>query len=87
MTDTTSGQAATVVSGICSCRRCEDRTTDIYRMVGWCRNCKTRDILMLFRAGDKAHALTCPVCGNYFSVEPSRLATADEIRAAYEAKP
>jgi uncharacterized Zn finger protein (UPF0148 family) len=70
------------VSGVCVCAKCEGRTRDIYRMVGTCLNCGTGDILMLFRAGDKAGVLDCPVCGVWRSVRPNRLATDDEIPAA-----
>ena len=70
------------VSGLCMCSKCTERTGDIYRMIGSCYNCKTDGILMLFRAGDKAGNLDCPVCGNYNSVHSHRLATEDEIPAA-----
>ena len=70
------------VSGICMCAKCEARTRDIYRMVGTCYNCGQKDILMLFRAGDKAAHLDCPVCGNWRSVHSQRLATPDEIPAS-----
>lgn len=70
------------VSGKCMCDRCESRTQDIYRMVGSCSNCCAEDILMLFRAGDRARSLDCPVCRVYSSVRPLRLATADEVPVA-----
>src|ERR1035437_2438586 len=70
------------VSGICACQKYEDRTKDIYRMVGTCLNCGTKDILMLFRAGDSASNLDCPVCGNWKKVSARRLATDDEIPLA-----
>jgi ssDNA-binding Zn-finger/Zn-ribbon topoisomerase 1 len=63
----------------CDCKDCIERTTDIYRMVGHCQNCGQRDILMLFRSGDKAGNGDCPVCGNWRSVSADRLATPDEI--------
>jgi hypothetical protein len=50
-------------------------------MVGACRNCRTEGIIILFRAGDTAAPQDCPVCGNWHTVIPSRLATADEIPA------
>lgn len=68
-----------VVSGKCMCPRCEERTQDIYRMIGYCSNCRTEPILMIFRAGDKATRLDCPVCGVYHTVQPQRLADEDEI--------
>jgi hypothetical protein len=74
------------VSGKCMCSKCEARTTRQYRMVGHCTNCGAKDVLMLFRSGDKAHNLDCPVCGNWGTggggVHPDRLATPDEIPAA-----
>ena len=70
------------VSGLCGCPSCTERTTSIYRMIGSCRNCGQRDILMLFRSGDPSRSLDCPVCGNYWTVNASRLATEDEISAA-----
>jgi transcription elongation factor Elf1 len=70
------------VDGRCGCHKCEARTGDIYRMVGRCRNCGTEDILMLFRAGDKAAELDCPVCGNWHTVRAGRLATEDEVSVA-----
>lgn len=69
----------TTIDGRCFCKRCEDRTGDIYRMVGACANCHTDHLLMIFRTGDRATALDCPVCGRDGSVLPERLATADEI--------
>ena len=71
-----------MVDGRCFCDKCEARTTSIYRMVGFCWNCKADPILMIFRAGDKANDLDCPVCGVYQKVHPQRLATPDEIPAA-----
>lgn len=70
------------VDGRCFCHRCEQRSKDIYRMVGACSNCRTADILVLYRTGDRAGEVDCPVCGNYHSVRVTRLATADEIPAA-----
>ena len=67
------------VDGRCTCQRCRDRTENIYRMIGVCYNCHAKPILMLFRAGDRSAALDCPICGNYHSVHPLRLATPDEI--------
>lgn len=70
------------VSGKCMCDRCEARTKDIYRMVGYCTNCGTQPILMIFRAGDKKHDLDCPACGVRRSVRPQRLAAPYEIPEA-----
>lgn len=67
----------------CGCSRCVDRTENVYRMVGHCTNCGAKDILILYRAGDRAARLDCPVCGNYRSVSADRLATADEIPEAF----
>ena len=67
------------VSGKCCCPDClKWRTQDIYRMVGKCHNCHTEDILMIFRSGEEARTLSCPVC-NTRNVMPTRLATDDEI--------
>ena len=70
------------VSGICMCKDCTDRTSDIYRMVGACLNCGTDRILMLFRFGDPAVPLDCPVCGCWHKVTPQRIARDDEIPEA-----
>lgn len=67
------------VDARCGCRRCEARTQDIYRMVARCLNCRAAPILILYRAGDKAADVDCPVCGVWHSVKPERLATDDEI--------
>jgi hypothetical protein len=74
-----------MVDARCMCRRCEDRTTNVYRMVGYCLNCKTEPILIIYRAGDKASDCDCPVCGVWHSVRARRMATADEIPAAVSA--
>lgn len=68
----------------CGCSRCEERTQDIYRMVGSCSNCGTTDILIIYRAGDSRADLDCPVCGNRHSVQRygQRLASPDEVPAA-----
>lgn len=70
------------VDGRCSCQRCVARTENIYRMVGSCRNCGAKPILMIFRAGDPASSLDCPVCGCGRRVSADRLAGADEIPVA-----
>jgi len=70
------------IDGRCHCQRCEERTGNIYRMVGKCWNCGAADILMLFRAGDKTAPLDCPVCGCYHQVNAQRLATPDEITSS-----
>jgi len=51
----------------------------LYRMVGWCSNCGTKDILVIYRAGDKVSDQDCPVCENLYSVRAynQRLATAE----------
>jgi hypothetical protein len=71
------------IDGRCGCKRCVERTQNMYRMVsGPCSNCHTGPFLMLFRSGDTACALDCPACGNWHTVRPGRAATADEIPAA-----
>lgn len=72
-----------LASGICKCEACEARTSDTYRMIGYCTNCGA-DVLMLYRAGDKAASLDCPVCGNWHTVQSKRLATPDELPMDYE---
>lgn len=69
------------VSALCMCVRCTSRTGEIYRMVGACSNCGTKDILILFRAGDQTREVECPVC-KVRQVRSIRLATDDEIPAA-----
>lgn len=71
------------VSGVCICDRCEVGQRAIYRMIGKCLNCKTDPILMLFRAGDEASSLKCPIC-ECNRVYAYRRATDDEIPAATE---
>lgn len=72
------------VDARCGCDRCKSRTQDIYRMVGWCENCGTGDILVIYRAGDKVSDQDCPVCENPYAVRrPSqKLATPDQVPAA-----
>lgn len=70
------------VSGKCVCAKCEARTSDVYRMVGWCRNCLVGPVLMIFRAGDPVVALDCPECGCWHTVIAKRRATDDEIPEA-----
>lgn len=74
-----------IVSGICTCNRCEVGERRVYRMIGRCYNCRAEPILMLYRSGDTAAPLECPNCGVYASVHAQRLATDEEIPAAAEA--
>lgn len=85
MTNTNTQALEGVIDGRCFCERCEDRTQDIYRMVGSCRNCGAGPFLILYRAGDKAARKDCPACGGYWDVHPDRRATDDEIPAAVRA--
>lgn len=68
------------VSGVCTCSRCEGRTSNIYAMLGVCYNCGT-EVLMLFRIGDETSILDCPTCGCR-RVHSKRLATNDETSEA-----
>ena len=71
------------VSKRCVCAKCESSGRNgMYRMVGYCANCGQKDILILYREGDKAAKADCPTCGNWNSVSPQRLATPDEIPEA-----
>lgn len=72
---------AAFVDGRCGCDRCEERTQNVYRMVGYCSNCGTGGIVILYRAGDSVADQDCPVCEHYYSVRGSgqRLATSDEV--------
>ena len=71
------------VSKRCVCAKCEScGRNGMYRMVGYCANCGQKDILILYREGDKAAKADCPTCGNWNSVSPQRLATPDEIPEA-----
>lgn len=72
------------IDGRCMCQRCEERTTDAYRMVGYCRNCHEQNILIPYRAGDPAAPQNCPSCGNDRTVSAVRLADYDEIPAVFE---
>lgn len=53
-------------------------------MVGRCTNCGV-EALVLYRAGDKSADADCPTCGVWHSIRTTRLATPDEIPAAFEA--
>lgn len=70
------------VDARCGCKQCEDRTQNIYRMIGRCSNCGTGDILVIYREGDESRPVDCPVCRNYRSVRTIRLATPDEFPEA-----
>ena len=72
------------VDARCGCARCEARSKNIYRMVGSCYNCKAAPILVLYRWGDNAEPVNCPMCGKYNSVHVTRLATPDEIPVAQD---
>lgn len=67
------------VDGRCNCKKCEQRTSNTYRMIGRCSNCHTNPVLMLFREGDPALSLTCPVCKNWHTVNIQRHAEDHEI--------
>lgn len=56
--------------------------TSVYRMVGYCLNCKADPILIINTETHSASNVDCPVCGNFHSVKQSRLATDDEIPEA-----
>lgn len=73
-----------LIDGRCGCKRCEASTSNVYRMVGWCMNCKGGSFLILYRSGDSIRDLDCPLCNVYYSVPRStqRRATDDEIPAA-----
>ncbi len=82
---TTTEEATMItIDGRCFCARCEESAQDIYRMVGYCLNCGTGDILVIYRAGDPTHDQDCPVCGNNYAVRSTsqRLATPDEVPVA-----
>jgi hypothetical protein len=72
------------IDGRCGCSRCEERTQNIYRMVGSCSNCGTSGILILYRAGDPVADQDCPVCEGSWTVRGNgqRLATPEEIPVA-----
>jgi len=66
------------------CSRCQGGgRTDIYRMIGHCSNCRSEPILGLFSVTHEASGGDCPVCG-CSRLHWDRLATADEIPAAFE---
>ena len=73
------------VDARCDCLRCRNRTEDSYRMIGTCRNCGTDDILIVYRKGDHARDVDCPVCGNR-RVHSRRLAIPDEIPLGEESE-
>ncbi len=69
----------------CTMPQCADKTST-YRMIGGCYNCRTEPILGLFTSGHEASDRNgdCPVCG-CARLYWRRLATEDEIPAAFEA--
>lgn len=71
------------VDARCHCDRRTSRTTEGYRMIGRCSNCGV-EALVLYRAGDKSAPADCPACGVWRTIYTTRLATPDEIPAAYE---
>lgn len=77
----TSGTAQPFVDARCGCDKCEERTQNVYRMVGWCSNCKAEGIVVLYRAGDSVRDVDCPICEHGWSVRGSsqRLATPEEV--------
>lgn len=56
----------------------------IYRMVGSCSNCGTKNILILYSVGQKIDDIDCPVCGCYHTIIrlSQRKATESEIPVA-----
>lgn len=72
-----------LVDGRCSCAKCEERTTDVYRMIGYCENCRA-DVMVIFRVGDKAAPQKCSRCGNFYAVKITRAATDEELPVDYE---
>lgn len=67
-------------SGVCDCAKCISRTSVMYKMIGQCYNCRTDQIIMTYRSGDRASPLNCPVCGVSKSVHASRLATDEDLQ-------
>lgn len=81
MTDT----APSFVDARCKHPTCAGK--DSYRMVGGCYNCGASPILALITAGhEKPISKDCPVCGCP-RMHFDRLATPDEIPAAFEENP
>lgn len=58
----------TTIDARCLCKECQDRTERIYRMVGYCSNCGAKDLLIIYRAGDKTRDLECPSCECSYTV-------------------
>jgi hypothetical protein len=54
----------------------------MYRMIGHCRNCGTKDVLVLHSKGHEARDKSCPICGCDRAVSSDRIATDDEFPAA-----
>lgn len=73
-----------IIDGRCGCRKCVERTEDIYRMVGSCSNCDAGPFLILYRAGDPKADQDCPTCGNDWTVRrySQRRANEDEVPTA-----
>jgi hypothetical protein len=61
------------------CKHPDCAEKNIYRMVGYCTNCETTEILMLFTVNHAKGGGDCPVCGCWRKVTPQRLATEDEM--------
>lgn len=64
--------------------RCHDPncSPDMYRMIGHCRNCGIKGILVLHTRRHEARDKDCPICGCVRAVSSDRLATDDEFPAA-----
>lgn len=65
----------------CNHSSCVDNKT-MYRMVGYCKNCATDNILILFTGQHETSSADCPVCGCRGTISPQRLATEDEFPEA-----
>jgi hypothetical protein len=61
----------------CNHETCRDR--GVYQMVGYCKNCRTPDLLLLCTMTHEApFNAVCPVC-ECAAVRATRLATTDEM--------
>lgn len=69
------------VDARCGAPECAAKNLGVYRMVGTCSNCMTKDILFLFSEEHKGSAwnYACPTCKVYGRMTTIRPATDDEI--------
>jgi hypothetical protein len=77
--DTERPDGMLTIDARCLDKRCA--SLDMYRMVGRCHNCDTKDILILYTKTHAATPQACSTCGTWRGVHAKGLAGLDEIPA------